>query len=206
MEAHKPSAVKQGGDPGFKPFTNHEQSLALEGLDDLFQWASEMVADGQDARVKRAREQRIRRQVMEAVQKLREQEALVRASQENSYLQRRLVAVLQKLQEYTEENATLKQIMVAQSFTLQRLPALEEEIKQLKLVSFDREAAQVEQRVLLNALSKLKTDRDYLDDLLRVNEEENARLAQLLAEARAEIGRLKSRRWWHVFLFWRKSA
>src|SRR5579885_2428542 len=87
-----------------------------------------MVADGQDARVKRAREQRIRRQVMEAVQKLREQEALVRASQENSYLQRRLVAVLQKLQEYTEENATLKQIMVAQSFTLQRLPALEEEI------------------------------------------------------------------------------
>lgn len=206
MEAHKHGTPKQGSQPGFSLFTNHEQSVAVEGLEDLFKWASDMVSDGEDARVKRAREQRIRRQVMEAVQKLREQQAIMRATDENAYLQRRLIACLQKLQEYTEEKATLTQIMVAQSFTIQRIPVLEDEIKQLKTVSFDREAAQVEQRVLLNALSKLKADRDFLDDLVRINEEENARLAQLLAEARQEIDQLKSRRWWHALLFWKKSS
>jgi hypothetical protein len=31
-------------------------------------------------------------------------------------------------------------------------------------------------------------------------EEENTRVAKMLAETRAELEELKSRRWWHLFL------
>lgn len=199
MEAHKLTASERGTDPGFGKLTNSRDAIAVEGLEDLFKWASEVVADGEEGRVKRAREQRIRRQVMEAVQRLREQQAIVRAAQENSYLQRRLIAVLTRLQEITEENSSLKQTIARQSFSLERVPALEGEIKRLKDQEFNQEEAQAERKELLNALSKLKVERDYLDELLRTNEEENARLAELLADARAELESLKARRWWHIF-------
>lgn len=201
MQAHKISAMKRDVNPGPGNLTNHESSIALEGLEDLFKWASEMVADGEDVRVNRAKEQRLRRQVMEAVQKLREQEAVVRANHENTYLQKRLIAVLQKLQEFTEQNSTLKQIMVAQAFALERIPELEEEIKRLKSLELDIEASQLERRDLLTALSKVKVDCDFLDELLRVNEEENSRLAEMLSEARAELEALRSKKWWQ---FWKR--
>jgi hypothetical protein len=192
--------MKRDVNPGPGNPTNHESSIALEGLEDLFKWASEMVADGEDVRVNRAKEQRLRRQVMEAVQRLREQEAVVRANHESTYLQKRLIAVLQKLQEFTEQNSTLKQIMVAQAFALERIPELEEEIKRLKSLELDIEASQLERRDLLTALSKVKVDCDYLDELLRVNEEENARLAEMLADTRTELAALRARKWWQ---FWK---
>lgn len=203
MEAQKISADMMMRDsvPGFGSLTSHESQIALEGLDDLFKWASEMVSDGEEPRAKKAREQRMRRQVMETVQHLREQQVVVRSTQENAYLNRRLIATLQQLQEFTEQNSVLKQIMVSQSFALEQVDQLKAEIKRLKSLELDVEAAQVQCRELLNALSKLKIDRDYLDELLRANEKENSRLAEILADLRAELDQFKTRKWWQ---FWRR--
>src|SRR5437762_1771690 len=60
----------------------HEENVALEGLDHIFKWASEVVAEGEDNRVKLAKEKRIRRQVLEMVQKYREQQILAKATEE----------------------------------------------------------------------------------------------------------------------------
>lgn len=188
------------GDLAPEGITSQEKRIAVEGLEDLFKWASEMVADGEDARVKSARENRIRRQVLETIQTLRESQAVAKATEEVAYLQRRVIALLQKLQEATEENAALKSVMVAQAYALERIPRLEEAIRDLREVEFDRQAAAEQRRQLLNALSKLKVDRDFLDELLRASEDENARLARLLADTRAEVDRLTSRRWWHWLL------
>jgi phage I-like protein len=156
-----------------------------------------VVAEGEDARVKIARERRVRREVLEVVQKVREQKVLKEASEETAYLQRRVIALLQKMQEVTEENSLLRQITISQYYALDRIPALEEQIKQLRGMDYEREAAVSERRYLMNALSKLKTDRDFLDELLTSAEEENARAARLLSQARAELAELKERKWWH---------
>jgi len=186
-----------GNDPGF--LTTNEERTAIEGLEDLFKWASDMVATSEDPRVKIARENRIRRQVLEVVQQLREKQAVEQSKDEISYLQRRVIALLQKLQETTQENGVIKQIMVAQCFALQRIPELEKEIELLRSMELEGKPAEEERETLLTALSKLKVDRDFLDELLHSSEEENTRLARLLAEARAEVDRLTSRRWWHWF-------
>lgn len=178
-------------------YSRHDNALALEGLEDLFKWSSEMVATGEDSRAARAKEQRIRKQVLELVQQTRQDKAVKEANSEISYLQRRVIALLQSLQELTQENAALKQIMVAQHFALQRVPELENEIDRLKTVEFDRDCAQAERRELLTGLSRLKKDRDFLDDLLTAVELENNRLAVLLAETKTELAKLQSRRWWH---------
>ena len=203
MELHKIESRLWPENPGSAQLTNHENSVAVEGLEDLFQWASDMMTDGEDGRVKRAREHRIRRQVLEVVQKLREQQAVVRATTELAYLQRRLIALLQKLQEVTEENAVIKQVMVAQAYSLEAIPRLEAEIRHLREIEYERQQAELEKKELLNALSKLKVDRDFLDDLLRAMEEENTRLAGLLADCQTELEKLKARRWWHIL--WPKS-
>ena len=191
------------GGPDHKPnrssITRSENRTAVEGLEDLFKWASEMVADGEDLRVKEEREHRIRRQVLDAMQKLREGEATARAAHEIAYLQRRVIALLQKLQDLTEENATVKSVMVAQAFELQRVGELEKEVKQLREIGFEREGAEREKQALLDALAAVKVDRDFLDELLRVSEDENSRLARLLADTRADLDQLRSRRWWHIF-------
>jgi predicted nuclease with TOPRIM domain len=57
-----------------------------------------------------------------------------------------------------------------------------------------------ERRYLMDGLAKLKTERDILDELVTTCEEENTRVAKMLAETRAELEELKSRRWWHLFL------
>lgn len=175
----------------------HEESVALEGLEHIFKWASEVVAEGEDSREKKAREKRIRRQVLEVVQKYRDQKLLAKSNDEIAYLQRRVIALLHKLQEVSEENATVKQIMVGQYYALQRIPYLEEEVRKLKKFQLEKEAAVTERRYLMDALAKLKIDRDFLEEGLTVSEEENTRLANLLKESRTQCEELKSRRWWH---------
>lgn len=182
----------------------HSDAIELEGLDHIFKWASDMVAEGEDSRVKAAREKRVRRQVLEVVQKVKEQKAVAQAQDEISYLQRRVIALLNKLQEVTEENNTAKGLVITQYYMLQRIPALEAEVKQLRSVEYEREAAVTERRYLMNALAKLKTDRDMLEDLLTTSELENTRLAKILADTREEVEALRSRPWYHAFMFWKK--
>ncbi len=180
-----------------QPEPTHEENVALEGLEHIFKWASEVVAEGEDSREKRAREKRIRRQVLEVVQKYRDQKLLAKSNDEIAYLQRRVIALLHKLQEVSEENAVVKQIMVGQYYAVQRIPYLEEEIRKLKKFQLEKEAAVTERRYLMDALAKLKIDRDFLEEGLTVSEEENTRLSNLLKNARSQVEELQSRRWWH---------
>jgi len=177
----------------------HQESLDMTGLEHLFRWASDVVADGEDSRVRTTREKRIRRQVLEVLQAHREEKVRSESLDEIAYLQRRVIALLTKLQELTEENAAVKQIMVSQSFALEKLPRLEREVKQLKMVELEKEAAVTERRYLMDGIAKIKVERDYLEDLLTAVEEENMRLAKLFNESKAEVECLKNRRWWHVF-------
>lgn len=184
----------------------HKDAVELEGLDHIFKWASEMVADSEDSRAKMAREKRIRRQVLEIVQKARETKILAQANEEIAYLQRRVIALLDKLQELNEENSTAKQLVVGQYYMLQRIPALESEVKQLKCMQYEREAAVTERRYLMDALAKVKADRDMMEEVLSTCELENTRLAGLLAETRIELDRVQSRRWWHAFMPWKYAV
>ncbi|MBA3859894.1 MAG: hypothetical protein C0507_23540 [Cyanobacteria bacterium PR.3.49] len=175
----------------------HEEAVALEGLDHIFKWASEVVAEGsEDNRAKLAKEKRIRRQVLEMVQKYREQQILAKANEENAYLQRRVIALLQKLSEVLEENTQVKQIVVNQYWQLSRVPAMERELREYKSKECERDAAVTERKYLMTALAKLKVERDYLEDVANVNETENARLARMLNETKADLETLKSRRWY----------
>ena len=175
----------------------HEEAVALEGLDHIFKWASEVVAEGgEDNRAKFAKEKRIRRQVLEMVQKYREQQILAKANEENAYLQRRVIALLQKLSEVLEENTQVKQIVVNQYWQLSRVPAMERELREYKSKECERDAAVTERKYLMTALAKLKVERDYLEDVANVNETENARLARMLNETKADLETMKSRRWY----------
>jgi len=185
--------------------SQHNEAIELDGLEHIFRWASEMVAEGEDARVTLAREKRVRRQVLDVVQKVREQKLITKATEETAYLQRRVIALLQKMQEVSEENSLLRQISLTQFHALERIPALEAENKNLKCRDYERDAAVTERRYLMNALAKLKIDRDILDELLTSVEEENFRVARLLTEARAELDQLKQRKWWHPLMFWRQT-
>ncbi len=176
----------------------HEQSVSVDGLDHLFKWASEMVSEGEDERVRNAREKRVRRQVLEVVQKYHEQKAVAKSKDEVAYLQRRVIALMQKLQEVTEENAAVKQIMVSQYWAIQRIPFLEEQIRTLKIVEFEKEAAIKERRYIMDALAKVKVERDYLEEILVTCEDENTRLASILKSTRNENEELKARKWWHL--------
>ena len=177
--------------------SSHESAIDLEGLDHLFKWASEVVAEGEDNRVRQTRDKRVRKEVLEVVQQARETNLVTEAKDEASYLQRRVIALLQKMTEVTEENAAIKQIMVSQYYTMQRIPYLESQVKQMRTLEFEREAAVTERRYLMDALAKLKIERDMLDDLVTTNESENIRVAKLLSEAKAEVETLKAKRWWH---------
>ena len=158
-----------------------------------------MVSEGEDERVKQAREKRVRRHVLEVVQQYREQKVVAKTQDEVAYLQRRVIALLQKLQEATEENGAIKQVMVSQYWAIQRIPALEEQVKALKNIEYEKESAIKERRYLMDALAKIKVERDYLEDILNTCEDENERLATILKETRSEVVELKGRRWWHLF-------
>lgn len=178
----------------------HQDAVAVDGLEHIFKWASEVVSDPEDERVRQARDRRVRRQVLDVVQKYREQRVLSKSQDEVTYLQRRVIALLSKLQELTEENAAVKQIMVSQYWAVQRIPALEEQVRSLKMVEFEKEAAIKERRYLMDALAKLKVERDYLEDILTTCEDENTRLSGILKETRAELTTLKAKKWWHFFV------
>lgn len=185
---------------------NHKDSVSLDGLDHIFKWASEVVSEGEDTTVRLARERKIRREVLDVVSKYQQERSAAKNREEIAYLQRRVIALLQKVQELTEDNAAVKQIMVSQYFCLQRIPQLEAEIKELKIVEFEREAAVTERRYLMDALSKLKVERDFLEDTLISAENENGRLAKLLKDSKAELEEIKARKWWHFLLKWFKSS
>lgn len=185
--------------PGQAP-DQHQDTVAVDGLEHIFKWASEVVSDPEDERVRQARDRRVRRQVLDVVQKYREQRVLSKSQDEVAYLQRRVIALLSKLQELTEENAAVKQIMVSQYWAVQRIPALEEQIRSLKMVEFEKEAAIKERRYLMDALAKLKVERDYLEDILTTCEDENTRLSSILKDTRNELTTLKAKKWWHFFV------
>ena len=124
---------------------------------------------------------------------------------EIAYLQRRVIALLQKVQSLTEENAAVKQIMVSQYFALQRIPELEEKITELKGLEFEKEAAVTERRYLMDALAKLKVERDFLEDTLTAAEIENERLVDILDDTKCELIHLQNKRWWHGPVNWFKG-
>jgi hypothetical protein len=184
----------------FEPLTNHEDAVSTEGLEDLFQWASDMVADGADPRSRRSREQKLRRSVLDIIQRNKEIEAREKYAEEIHYLQQRSIALLQIVSEKMEENAHLKQVVVTQYFAMSKLSVLEDEVKQLQAMTWYRDEAEAERKHLMDALSKLKKERDFLDDLLTANEVENSRLGKAINNIGNELEQLKNRRWWHYFV------
>ncbi len=184
---------------------NHNESLALEGLDELFHWASEVVADGQENQNAQDKEKRIRQQVLHLVEQQRREDTAKQVEVEMAYLHRRVIALLQSLVEATQETAALKQQLVMQQALLSKIPELELELAQLKANQVDREVLKRQQSELLDALSRLKRERDYLDELLTASELENDRLKVLFLNAREELNQQKQRRWWR-FLFKITSA
>lgn len=191
--------LKKDDELDFSPgdhLTGHEDAVTVDGLEHIFKWASESSVDTEDEQVKIAREKRVRSQVLDVVQKYKEQRVQTRNQDEVSYLQRRVIALLTKMQELTEETAAVKQVMVGQYFAIQQIPHLEEQIRVLKAVEFEKDAAIRERRYLMDALAKLKVERDYLEDTLNTVENENSRLTILLKDSKSEVAYLKSRKWW----------
>jgi hypothetical protein len=178
----------------------HSDAINTDGLEDLFAWAQDMVSDEQDFKLLKSKEKRIRKQVLELIQLNKEKEIENKYIAENSYLQRRVMALLQAIQEKQEENSALKQTMLRQQFSLQKLSELEQEVKHLRAMTWYREEAEAERKELLSALSKIKRERDMLDELLLVNEGENVRLFKLYSETNLELQKLKSRTWWQVLV------
>lgn len=183
----------------FNPIDSHEDAVEVQGLDDLFQWASETVAEGLDGRARRVKELRIKRQVLNIIHRSADLQAKAKHADELAYLQRRVIALQGVLAEKGDELSNLKQVVITQCCAMQRIPELEEKIVQLQAKSFDKEQAEEERKQLMNALAKLKKERDFLEETVTVNESENSRLAKLLAEARQEVAVLRNRRWWHYF-------
>jgi hypothetical protein len=176
----------------------HEQSVDIQGLDDIFKWASDVVAEGSpDSRARLAREKRVRTQVLAIVQKSAEDKVLAEANHEINYLQRRVIALLTKLQEVVDENSLLKQIMLTQLYSIQQMPAMEAEIRELKSIQCEKDSAVDERRYLMNGLTKLKVERDYLEDVLTAAETENYRLAKVLRGTRDQLLRSQAKKWWH---------
>lgn len=220
----------------FSPVDAHNDAVNVQGMEDLFQWASETVADGLDGRQRRAREQQIKRQVLSIIHRSADSQAQAKYVNELAYMQRRVIALQGALIDTNQEALNLKQVVVAQYVSLQRVPELEEKVIKLEteimlrdkkaaeqksieeqrkqadeeqkrseegrklVLEIERKSVEEERNHMMNALAKLKKERDILDELLTANETENSRLVNLLNEARKEIEVLKSRRWWHMFM------
>ena len=181
----------------FDPFAAHEDALSIDGLEDLFNWASEAVTDANDPRIRRTKDHRIRRNVLEMIQHTKDLEAREKYADEIHCLQRRVIALLQITSDKMEENNALKQIVLTQFMAMSRLGELQDELRQLQSMTWYREEAEAERKHLMDALSKLKKERDYLDELVTVAENENVRLAKLYKETAESLKVLKNRRWWH---------
>ena len=184
----------------FDPMASHDDAVTVDGLEDLFLWASEVVTDANDPRIRRTKEHKVRRNVLEMIQHTKEIEAKEKYADEVGCLQRRVIALLQVTAEKTEENSALKQIVLTQFIAMSRLAEVQEELKQLQSLTWYREEAEAERKHLMDALAKIKKERDYIDEVLCAAEEENTRLARLYSNAISELEVLKNRRWWHRFL------
>jgi len=185
--------------PGEAP-GQHEDAIEVDGLDHIFKWAAEPAPEPEDLRLRQTRDRRVRVQVLDVVQKYKEQRVVSKSQDEVTYLQRRVIALLTKMQELTEENSAVKQIMVSQFWAIQRIPTLEEQVRVLKSVEYEKETAVKERRYLMDALAKVKVERDYLEDILVTVEDENTRLSGILNTTRTELTAIQNRRWWHVFV------
>ncbi len=64
-----------------------------------------------------------------------------------------------KLQEVVDENSLLKQIMLTQLYSIQQMPAMEAEIRELKSIQCEKDTAVNERRYLMDGLTKLKVER-----------------------------------------------
>ncbi len=182
----------------FGPLDGHDDAVAVSGLDDLFNWASETVAEGLDGRARKAKEQRAKRQVLNIIHRSAELQAKAKHADELAYLQRRVIALQGALAESQDELVSLKQVVIAQFYGLQRIPELEEKLVQVQATSLNKEEVEEERKHLMNALSKLKKERDFLEEVVTVNESENTRLSKLYNESKNELSKLKNRRWWHL--------
>jgi hypothetical protein len=183
----------------FDPNASHDDAVSVDGLEDLFLWASEVVTDD-DPRSRRTKEHKVRRNVLEMIQHTKEIEAREKYADEVACLHRRVIALLQVTAEKSEENSALKQIVLTQYIALSRLVDVQEELKQLQSLTWYREEAEAERKHLMDALAKIKKERDYLDEVLSSAEDENTRLAKLYSNAISELEVLKNRRWWHRFV------
>lgn len=183
----------------FGPIDSHDDAVAVSGLDELFNWASETVAEGLDGRARKAKEQRAKRQVLNIIHRSAELQAKAKHADELAYLQRRVIALQGALAESRDELVGLKQLVISQYYGLQRIPELEEKLVQVQASSLNKEEVEEERKHLMNALSKVKKERDFLEEIVTVNESENTRLARLLSDSKEELNKLKSRRWWHLF-------
>lgn len=178
---------------------SHREAISLDGMDDLFRWASDVVAESNPGSVPVTdKDLKPKRDLVESIRKTHELESQQKYGEEISYLQKRCIALMQVLNEKLDETSVLKQIVVAQSYELKRVAELENEVKNLQQMTWYREEAEQERRSLMNALSRLKIERDMLDELLHSNETENSRLAYLLRECRQRLEFLEHRTWWHV--------
>lgn len=184
----------------FEPIKNHDEAVSVQGLEELFYWASEQLADGLDGKALKAREQEVKRQVLSIIHKSAQSQAQAKHLDELAYLQRRVIALQAVLSERTEELSNLKQFVVAQYYSLQRIPELEEKLVQLESECKRLQSAEADQKELVSALAKMKRERDLLDDMLDANERENERLVSLLKEAKSDLEVQKAKRWWHLFL------
>ena len=175
----------------------HEQSVDIHGLDDIFKWASDVVANGiEDHPTRLVKDREMKKRVLAVVQKVKEDKVLADANHEINYLQRRVIALLTKLQEVIDENSLLKQIMLTQLYTIQQMPAMETEIRELKAIQCEKESAISERRYLMDGLTRLKVERDYLEDVLTAAETENYRLAKKLKNTHEELTTYQTRKWW----------
>lgn len=94
----------------------------------------------------------------------------------------------------------LSKLWLANSGAIQRIPVLEEQVRVLKVVEYEKDAAVKERRYLMDALAKVKVERDYLEDILVTCEDENSRLSSILNTTREELAQVQARRWWHSFV------
>lgn len=167
----------------------------IEGLDDLFDWASETISEGLDSRQRKSRERRLKRQVLNIIHRTSEQQAKAKYADELQYMQRRVIALLSLLNEKAEEISQLKALISEQFLSLQKVPELERQIEELSAAP-SREVVNSERQGFLTALSKLKQERDYLEEVLLINENENCRLSKMLVDAKVELDYYRRRTWW----------
>ncbi len=176
-----------------------EDSMSLDGLEHIFQWAKVVVSSDDENRINHSQEKRIRRQVLELIQKYKDNEQTGLLKDEVQYLQRRAIALLTKINDLQQENLKLKVDNLEQYWALQQMEALKQENHELKLIELELAQVNEERAILMTSLIKHKKQINILENLVEATEEDNARLATMLACTRKELGDLKNRSFMQKF-------